>query len=473
MNNKVRSSVGFLPVLLLLTWFVSSVFAEDQKKEEPLVLTVEQAVSYATQNSRTLKSNAIDLEIKKRADKYSWNVFLPAVQASGTMSRVNDYASESKTYAELLNPLYARVGIPVSIPTEAASESDNWVAVGNIGVSLNLSLALIQNIKAAHADYEAGVISWDSSVKENELNVRKLFYGLLLQQENLKLQETTLQNAEQRSKQSEINYKNGLVPELSMLQAEVTYENQRPSVEKTRQSVDQQLDTFAFLLGLPVGTKIQLEGAIDPVFIDLDADSLYRRYGESNLDVVSLKKNIAVLETNLSALNLSSYTPAVSLSWGYQPVLSDISADWTEKDNWIDNGSLSLTLAWNLTNMLPFSSNRQQAQDLKDSIRKLEISMDTVRQNNELEVKRLVDQLEQSREQILSSERSIKLAQKSYDMTAAAYRNGTMELLDLRDAETQLNQAKFGLLNSKYEYLSNMLDLENILNTKLKGDENE
>jgi outer membrane protein TolC len=115
--------------------------------------------------------------------------------------------------------------------------------------------------------------------------------------------------------------------------------------------------------------------------------------------------------------------------------------------------------------MLWFSANRQQARDIQDNIRKLEISLETVGQNNEMQIRKTVDSLEQSHQAILSSSRNIALAQRSYDMTAVAYRNGTTELLDLRDAENQLNLAKIGLLNEQYNYMSYMLDLDYMLNT--------
>ena len=40
-------------------------------------------------------------------------------------------------------------------------------------------------------------------------------------------------------------------------------------------------------------------------------------------------------------------------------------------------------------------------------------------------------------------------------------------MLDVKDAESQLNQAKLGLINSKYEYLTGLLDLEYSLNIDL------
>ena len=67
----------------------------------------------------------------------------------------------------------------------------------------------------------------------------------------------------------------------------------------------------------------------------------------------------APLEHNLSALDFASFSPALSLNWNYQPMLRDaFDSNWFDKDNWNDNGAFSATLAWNVTNMLSFSSNR-------------------------------------------------------------------------------------------------------------------
>jgi len=429
-----------------------------------VTLTVEQAVSYADSNSRTPKSAQIDLEMKKRAADYSWNVLIPTVSASGTFSRANQYSS---MYADMLNPLYEALTHQAVIPTDYSSEGDRWSAAGSLGVSLNLSLAYIDSIRASRAAYEAGQLTWEQTEKQNELNIRKLFYGLLIQQENLSVQETSLENARQRAAQAETNFKNGIVPEIARLQAQVSYENQRPNIDKMEQTLSQQLDTFAFLLGMPVGTKLQLQGKIEPAFIQLNADDLYERYGGNNPDVLSLKKNIDIMNMQLHALDFKSYTPALVLGWTTQPVLSDVTYDWKDSDNWYDSGNLRLTVAWTLSDMLWFSPARQQARDLQSNIRKLELSLETVEQNNEMQIRKAVDSLEQSHQAILSSSRSITLAQRSYDMTSIAYRNGTTELLDLRDTENQLNLAKIGLLNEQYNYMSYMLDLEYMLNTKL------
>lgn len=441
----------FILCILILTVLANPIFSE----EEILTLTEEQAVNFAKENSKTLKSAAIDLQIKKRAKDYSWNVLIPSVQASGTISRSNEYSNTIDSIMSAINPYYT--------PAEV-TEENHWKAVGNITASLNLSLALIDGIRASIKNYEAGQISWEQTCKETELNIKKMFYALLLQQESLELQKEALKNAEDRVKQAEINYANGLIPELSLLQTQVSYENQKPSVTKQEQSFQQQIDTFIFILGLPQGTKIQLNGEINPTFITLNPDELYQQYLAKNLDIQAMKKNIELLKIQYSAQNIQIFTPAISLSYGYQPVLSDITSDWKNKDNWYDNGSFSVTLAWNLSNLLPFSSSCISSADVKSNYKKLELTLSTMEENAKVEINNLVNSLNQSKDAIESSNRSISLAQKSYNMTSIAYKNGTTELLDVRDAETQLNQAKLSLLSEKYNYLSGLLDLDYSIN---------
>lgn len=454
---------------------VSSAFAQAESKSEDkgeksevVRLTIADAVDYALQNSRTLKSAQIDLEIKNRAAKYGWNVFLPNVQVTGTMSRATEYNPGNSAVGLMLNSMGFG---PFPVKTDFDNEEERWSVIGGVSIGLNLSLAYIQQIKAAKAGYEGGRISWEQSQREVTTQIRKLFYALLLQQESLKIKQTTLENARQRMVQAQTNFRNGAVPEIQLLQTQVNYENTKPEVDMAEQSLRQTLDTYAFLLGMPVGTEIELVGEIEPVYIEANSDELLEKYGGNNLDIQSLRNSIDTLKMNLAAINLATWTPALSLNYSWQPVYMgdafSFPKDIGKDDKWYDSGSFSATLAWNLTNMLPWSSNRQQAADLKANIAKLELTMETLLENQRVEVRKAVDTLNQAKEQIDAMGRNVTLAQRAYDMSARSYRNGTTELLDLRDAEASLNQAKLGQINQKYQYISALMDLEKALNTGL------
>lgn len=445
----------------------SVVFAEEK---QAVKLTLDDAVEYALKNSRTLKSSDIDLEMKKRASSTSWNVFLPNVQASGTMSRANDY---SPSTVDIVTAVVSNG--KVAVPSDYDKEEDRWSTIGALSVSWNFNPAYIAQIQKAKLDYEGGKISWEQSQNTTVLNIKKLFYGLLLQQENLKIQKDTLENARQRYVQAQANFKNGLVPEISLLQTQVNYENTKPTVNTAEQTLRQDIDTLAFLIGLPVGTDIELAGEIEPSYVDVDTDTLLEKYGANDLNIKSLQNNIDVINKSMAALNLSTWVPSFALSYGLQPVYTGSDGAWHfykgigKDDEWYDSGSLSLTLAWNITNMLPWSATQQQIKDLRQTLSKLEISMETLKENQKVEVRKAVDTLNQAREQIDAMGRTVEVAKRAYDMQSRSYRNGTTEFLDLKDTESSYNQAKLGLLSQKMSYITALLDLENTLNTELSG----
>jgi len=467
-NKKV-----FAAWMLAFATTAVSVSAEDSeiKVEQSVTLTVDQAVDYALKNSRTLKSADIDLEIKERAAKYGWNIFLPNVQVTGTMSRATEYSPSSAATSQLMSAL---TGMPAK--TDFADEEDRWSVVGGVSVGWTFSLANIKQLQLSKAKYESGKISAEQSTNEQLLSIKKLFYALLLQQESLKIEKETLENSRQRVVQAQANYRNGTIPELSLLQAQVNYENKKPDVESAEQNLNNQLDTFVFLIGMPVGTKLSLSGEINPKYIDVSADKLIERYGSNSLEIQSLQKNVDTLKMNLGAIDLATWTPSLSVNYAWQPAyigeegafhfFKDVGKD----EKWYDSGALSFTLAWNFTNILPWSSNKQQARDIKQNLAKLEISLETLKENQKIAVRKAVDTLNQARAQIENMNRSVQLAQRAYDMTYRAYRNGTTELLDLRDAEESLNKAKLGLVNQKFNYMTALLDLENTLNADLSSE---
>ena len=208
------------------------VFAQEEapaepvaEKEDVMVLTVEDAVNYAAEHSLTLKTSALDLELAKWKNNTSWNTFLPNLQVTGSLARSNDPYSSLKlsgTYNSML---------------PAPEEKDRWSVVGNLGVSFNFNAAMIMSMISAKESYESGKITYEQAVRSNEDSIRKLFYALLLQQESLKLQKDSLENARQRMNQASANYRNGYVPQIQYLQAQVAYENQIPAVEKAELSM--------------------------------------------------------------------------------------------------------------------------------------------------------------------------------------------------------------------------------------------
>lgn len=109
--------------------FFLAVFALSSVTAEPKKLTIEESVSLAMENNIQLTSTAIDVRMKKRDKDLAWNVFIPNVQASGTMARSN--------MSEMT------IGTPPYTTTVELEEKDRWNAMGNLSIGLNLNAALL------------------------------------------------------------------------------------------------------------------------------------------------------------------------------------------------------------------------------------------------------------------------------------------------------------------------------------------
>lgn len=448
--------------MLLLCMLVPALALGAEETAQTKTVTIDEAVALAMENNIQLESSAIDVRMKKRAADQAWNVFLPSVQATGTLARSNNTSNPYASLLKAMNPYYVEPEV---------TEKDHWTAMGGLSIGLNLNLALMESLRANRQGYEAGKLTYEEAKQDTELNVRKAFYGILVQQESLKLAKGKLANSEERYKQTAINFKNGLVPELAMLQTQLAVETQKPSIRETEIALEQQKSMFSFLLGLPIGTNIELSGSINPTVTDYDADELIREHLGNGYGIASLGKNIEMMNTQIRALKFQIYTPSVSLNQSWSPVLTGgIDSSWTDKNNWTDNsGAFSVTVAFNLTNLLPFSSTGQSLSEAKDNAEKLGLAMKMSLYNSELEIRNLVEKLGKSQSSIAAMEMSVSLAQKAYKLTEQGYRAGTIEFLDLKDAENSLMQAQLGVLAEKFTYLSTVLDLEKALNTKLDG----
>ncbi|MHC6204126.1 TolC family protein [Breznakiellaceae bacterium SP9] len=440
---------------LCLVLAPSLVFAQNTGKL--VMMTADDAVKYALANSYSLKSSAIDLNIKERAADTAWNTFLPTVQITGTASRVNEYADQMGALMAAINPSYQ---------PPKKKETDHWtLSAPAVSISWTFSAAMLESIKTAHVNYEAGQISWQQAQKETELNVRKLFYTLLMMQETYKITLATLENAKSRAAQAEANYRSGRGPELQLLQAQVTYENAIPDVLRAEQELKQNLATFAFLLGM-TGTEIELIGEIEPEYFELDKNALIQS-ALQNYEFQSLRKNREVLDVNQKTLKLQAYTPFLQLSWDYQPMAGMTDLKNGVSSPWTDNGGLSFTLGINITNLLPWSSTQQQIKDLDANLQKMQLDINTLSESTKNDISAKVDSLALSRSQIDAMRRNITLAQRAYDSTLESYKSGTAELLTVRDSESALNQAKLALIREKYSYLTGIIDLEYAVNMKL------
>ena len=174
---------------VLICFFSAGLFAQENDNKAVLKLTVDEAVKLALENNVSVKKSELSLNLKKRAKNSSWNAISPTLTLSGSF---NDDL-EKDTYS---------TGISGS-------------------ASISLSPSIFSTIKTALLAYDAGELSYEETKRSVELNVRKSFYNILYQKDNLIAQERSLETAQQTYDSNLAKYNRGQLSELDLLNSQL------------------------------------------------------------------------------------------------------------------------------------------------------------------------------------------------------------------------------------------------------------
>jgi len=447
--------------------------AAEADQASPMRLTEEAAVAYALDNNLQVKSSVVEMGIKKRAEDYAWNRFVPTVQASGTLGRMNEEQSISGLSVDPTSELsIPGVGTVYDRVLAFSEDLPRWSVSAGLDFSLALNIALYNGVRATQIDYRAGRISYEQARKQVVRDVRKGFYNLLLLQENRALMVENIDAAERRYEQALINYENGMVPELTVLSSQVAWENLKPQLKAMDLGYRQALQGFKLTLGMDLDRQVELEGSIDAEAVDVDSDELIDRFLTDRLDVQSLLVTITSLENQLTASKLQVYTPQLILGYNLDPTFSGdpLEDPWFGGDyDWEQrSGMFRATIAFSLDGWLPFSTTQIGIRDLQDNIELTRLGLMQTLQAAEMEVDAWVEQLKKSRDTIETLQLNVELARRAYEMAEEAYKAGSRELLEVENAELELKTAQIEVLKEKYNYLSALIDLEYQLNNNME-----
>lgn len=448
-----------------------------------LDLSVQDAVDLAVKGNLQLASAQIDLETARRQADNSWNSLFPTINGNAGFTRQNENNSSAmsgilgalgalaiKNADMSLNPYDSelfRYGVELMEYASAKPADPEFMYSTGLSFQEAFNPAMLTNIRIANEKYKNGLLTYQQTRDSIAVSIKKVYYAIVLQEQALEIQKATSAAQYDRYIQTKTDYENGYVPELYVLQAQVTYSNSVPQVNSAQAQVESAKRQLAMLLNLPIDTELVLTDSIEAAFVDVDEQGLISLTG-GRYDVMALEGQIKLLNLQEKALKQTIFIPNLALSYSVQMTLPDLESDFWKRSNWMDNGSFSATVAWNLSNMLPWSTSMQNLKDLQDAKKKLELTKALATENARIEIMGLVDKLEQSRDELKNTQGTIELAEKSFNMTQKAFDNGSTGALELRDAENQLKQARLAELSSRYNYLTALIDLEFAVNREIR-----
>lgn len=409
---------------------LASVFAASAEEMEPpaaaQVLALADAVNLALENNLDIRRSENSVGLLKTKDKYSWNSVSPSINLNGSFADNFEAGTTSFSLS------------------------------GSLGISLSPNL--YASIRGARLNYEQGLISYGQTVRTVELNVRKAFYGLLYEQENIALQKRSLATSEAQYRQNQEKFRRGQIPELDVMTSRVSYEQKKPAVEAAETAFLNDLASFKQIIGMNQQTDVSLSGSLDDV---LNVRKIELPPADKPAPNVQLaEKSVEIAQNGLLSSRFGSYAPSLSLGYQYGKTYGNsMSADY----DWATVNSLSVGVQIPLDGWLPWSAGAVYVASAKTNVADAQLQLENAMETTAVQTESCMRKITQAISQVDSLRSTVELAERTYSMTETAYNYGKTDLMGLLNASDSVLSASVSLKQQAYTLVSAILDLESLL----------
>ena len=456
-NFKILTFIVLIAGFYLLSM---NLFSQTQS------FTLVDAIKTAIKNNSETKSSLLEVKRAQAAVDEAFGYALPTVNLSGSYFHFlekqkmpfPDFESllNNMTYKILeeekivQNPKY----LPMKYSLQSFALSNNYEAKIEVNQIL-FNSAVFNGIGASATYLKTSQKMLYSNISKTVKSVKESFYGALLAKEMLKITEESLENFERNLNNIRAMNKQGLASDFNLMQAEVQLENFKPIVINAKNGYKTALDGLKIVMGIATDTEIDLIGNLEIEKLEnYEANQLIEKSLEKNFDILTLKNKIEVDEAFID-LDRSEYYPSLVAFGNYSFNGASDNFDFINYRQSLIGLSFQINL---------FNGNRTNKKVQQSTIKKMQTEEQLVALKNaiKLQIRMKVNEIEKVKTTLEAQQRNVDLAQKAFEIANIQLKEGTGTQLELINAEFQLRQSKINKLQSQYEYLKAVAELDNL-----------
>lgn len=423
-------------LILGLMTLTSPLFAQTK-------LSLKECIDYGLKNNRNVRIGQIKEEVAGEQAREALSGYLPQVAASGTLD--NNIKLQSTV-------------IPAGTfgSTEARKLTMGTRYNSNVTAQVDQVIfdqALLTGLKANRPNIANAELN-SLKIKENIVyNVANSYYEVFVIEQQIALLKDNMDKTRQILGTLQLQLDNGVIKKVDFDRTKVSLNNIQSQLTLAESNLVYAQNQLKFQMGLPITEKIELS--------DNPLNQPFKLYEPgtadfSNLTDVKIQKmNMSLQEIEKSRIR-AGYLPKVSMygRYGTYAMGNNLGESW---GNWMTFGAIGLKL-----NIPIFDSFKKDAQYKQANLNLIsqEEQLKLNLQNYELQNNNAVTQLEKARLNLSSDDANVVLAKEVYDVTTLQYREGTIPLSDLLNAETSYKEAQTNYINSMLSYYKAKLGIE-------------
>ena len=429
-----------LPLALLGSTFVTSSVAQ-QPSASPMQLTLEQAINLALKQNHSIHLRSLSVEQMQSKKDEARADYLPQIKTSGSVLHITELAGVQIPAGAFGN--YPSTG-PVPAKSLFIDQGSDTGYTGGVGLEQPLTqlFRIHQANVAARQDVLVAKTQLDQTQDAIALQVRQLYYNILINQQKLKASQDQLAAAQIKDEESRSDVARGNALEISALQSKAAIlQAQQESLTLRLQGNDLRRQ-LADVLGLPVETPIDLDPGAAAVALDIPsrADAI-RIALDQNQDLKAARQTLVKAKAGLAAAK-DAYIPDVTgiSRYSYQSGVPLLVHNF---------GSFGFSLSYDL-----FDGGRREAKvrEARSEVHSAEVTVEKLQSEIEVQVQGIYDRVDELRQMVDVAGQVVKvrteaarLADRQFEQTAALNSARSQNHADLASATASLLEANCGL----------------------------
>ena len=425
-NALVFTAAFFIPILGLA--------------QEPLQLTLDQALEIALSESNIIKIADMTVEKTGYAKKGSYASLYPNVSVSGSYQRtlkkqvmVMDMGGQ---------PMEIKVGRDNNITTSASASMPL------------VNAQLWESLKLSGMDVELAVEQARSSKIGLIKQVKQAFYAVLLAEKSYEVVSEVYSNAQRNYEKTEQRFNVGKASEVERLRAQVTMMTAEPSVSSAENAVLLATWQLKAVMGIDLGTEIQVVGDLNNYTDEMLAPYVSEDDLSSNSTLLQLDIQNRMLESTIR-MQKKQYIPTLAASINY-----NYSAMGDDQLSWFPSSNAAISLN------IPIFDGFQKRFNIKQtkvSKNMLELQRVDTERNLRIAIRNYNDQMALCIKNYQAANATVEIAQKSYNISEKMYEVGKATMVELNDAQVALMQAQLTQAQAVYNFMVAKASLDELI----------
>lgn len=404
-------------------------------------ITIDQAADIAARNAFSVRLQASTVERNRQRINEAKGNLGPKVSASAVYTR----------YGEAVTTQFSPTSPPVTI-----QPIDTRTGTLSLQLPIDISGNLNRQVRAAEATYRASQQSLVASMNDARLNAKQAFLQVLRANALVGVQQQAVRDAEERLNQGQRLLAGAQVARVDVTRLEAAVAQARSDLLTAQNNLTLAKNAFNLSLARPIETPVNLVDLTNLPAAPMDPEPLVRLGQTRRPEVRSLIQSLEAL-ANIRRATEGGMNPSLNVGVNYQRNLD--AAGFSAQ---------SATTVGTLTLGIPiFDSGvtRARVKQARQDEEQARINLEQVQLGISQDVRSAFANLGSALARLNNAREQVRLAEEVYRLAVIRQQAAEGTYVEVVDAESQLTQARNGLVSARYDYLQAYSQLQRAIGT--------